>query len=90
MNRIDSSRPPNTARKYVFTIGGLVALWAVFVLAVALSGRPAQANDRYERATGKDCSSCHVHVYKDALRLTRYGIAFKRNGCPGVRGGCGR
>src|SRR5882724_5343482 len=89
MNREPGStnvRP--TSAKLMFGIGGLSAGLAIFVVAFGVWGGSAKANDAYANATGKDCSSCHVNVNRNAYDFTRYGNAFKRNGCPGVRGGC--
>lgn len=77
-----------TSAKLMFGIGGLSAGLAIVVVAFGVWGGPAKANDVYANATGKDCSSCHVNVNRNAYDFTRYGNAFKRNGCPGVRAGC--
>ena len=77
-----------TSIKLMFGIGALSAGLAICVVTAGVWSGSAKANDTYANATGKDCSSCHVNVNRDAYDFTRYGNAFKRNGCPGVRGGC--
>lgn len=87
MNSLNNSvrvRPING--KAVLT---LAAAGAAVVLGAAIWGSPAKANDVFARATRKDCTACHVNVDRNALWLTRYGKAFRNNGCPGVRNGCG-
>jgi hypothetical protein len=72
-------------------IGGVLGVWACFTVlafAIVIWGSPAKANDRYNEDTGKNCTSCHVNVNKNAYKLTQDGKAFKKNDCPGVRGGC--
>ncbi len=69
-------------------VGGICSMGALVLFVVSLWGMPASANVRIANATGKDCAACHVDVDQNAYLFTRYGAAFRRNGCPGAPGGC--
>ncbi len=61
----------------------LAALFVIFVLALALTGRSTQALPEYSTQTGEPCASCHVSPSGGGLRTPR-GQAWVGAGKPGA------
>jgi hypothetical protein len=81
-------KPEQSSALYAWMLACVPAACVGALVVVGILGTSASANDRYFNATHKDCSACHRDVTTNYRWLTRYGNAFRNNGCPGVRGGC--
>lgn len=69
----------------VFTVGFSLSVYAV---GIVVAHKPARANAHAQKATGYECTACHVNISENVTRagLTPFGTQWQDNKCPSKDG----